>query len=105
MINPKKSNGCIYRHPNMDLNGFNNDYLNPLLVKLSKEKETVFLLGDDNVDLSKYEKHSPTNEFLDSFASSIFLPYIIQSARVTSNSKTIIDIFVTLSQPILYQVT
>ena len=37
----KKSNGCIYRHPNMDLNGFNNDYLNPLLVKLSKEKESV----------------------------------------------------------------
>ena len=105
MINPKKSNGCIYRHPNMDLNGFNNDYLNPLLVKLSKEKETVFLLGDDNVDLSKYEKHFPTNEFLDSFAPSIFLPYIIQSARVTSNSKTIIDIFVTLSQTILYQVT
>ena len=54
IINPKKSNiiiGCIYRHPNMDLNDFINDYLNPLLAKLSKEKKTVFILGDYNVDL------------------------------------------------------
>ena len=75
----------------MDLNDFNNDYLNPLLAKLSKGKKTVFLLGDFNVDLSQYEQHSPTNEFLDSLASSMFLSYIIQPTRVTSNSKTIID--------------
>ena len=75
----------------MDINEFNSDYLNPLLVKLSRKKKAVFLLGDYNVDLSKYEQHSPTNEFLDSLASSMFLPYIIQPTRVTSNSKTIID--------------
>ena len=54
IINPKKSNmfiGCIYRHSNMDLTDFNKDYLNPLLAKLSKGKEIVFLLGDYNVDL------------------------------------------------------
>ena len=73
------------------LNNFNNHYLNLLLAKLSKEKKTVFLLGDFNVDLSKYEQHSLTNEFLDSLASSMFLPYRIQPTRVTSNSKTIID--------------
>ena len=74
IINPNKSNmiiGCIYRHPNMDLNYFNNDYLNPLLAKLSKEKKTVFLLGDYNVDLSKYKQHSPTNEFVDFLALSV----------------------------------
>ena len=43
--------GCIYRHSNMDLTDFNKDYLNPLLAKLSKGKEIVFLLGDYNVDL------------------------------------------------------
>ena len=74
---------------------FNNNYLNPLLAKLSKEKKTVFLLGDFNVDLSKYEQHSPTNEFLDSLASSMFLPHVIQPTRVTSNSKSIIDNIVT----------
>ena len=64
IINPKKSNkiiGCIYRYPNMDLNEFNSDYLNPLLAKLSKEKKAVSLLGDYNVNLFKYEQHSPTN--------------------------------------------
>ena len=75
----------------MDLNEFNSDYLNLLLAKLSKEKKRVFLLGDYNVDLSKYEQHSPTNEFLDSLASSMFLPYIIQPTRVASNSKFIIN--------------
>ena len=74
---------------------FNNNYLNPLLAKLSKEKKTVFLLGDFNVNLSKYEQHSPTNEFLDSLASSMFLPHVIQPTRVTSNSKSIIDNIVT----------
>ena len=77
IINPKKSNIiiiCIYRHPNMDLNEFNNDYLNPLLTKLSEERKTVFLLGDYNVDLSKYEQHPATNEFLNSYGSSMFLP-------------------------------
>ena len=56
MINPKNSNiivGCIYRHPNMDLNEFNSDYLTPLFAKLSKEKKTAFLLGDYSVDLLK----------------------------------------------------
>ena len=63
------------------------------MAKLSKEKKTVFLLDDYNVDLSKYKQHSPNNEFLDSCASSMFLPYITQPIRVTSNSKTITDIF------------
>ena len=91
IINPKKSNiiiGCVYRHHDMDLNDFNNNYLNLLLFKSSKEKETIFSLGDYNVDLSKFEQHFPTNEFLDSLASSMFFPYIIQSVRVTSNSET-----------------
>ena len=55
------------------------------------QKKTVFLLGDYNVDLSKYEKQSPTNEFFNALDSSMFLPYIIQPTRLTSNSKTLID--------------
>ena len=48
-------------------------------------------MGDYNVDLSKFEQHSSINEFLDSLASSMFLPYIIQPTRATSNSRTIVD--------------
>ena len=69
--------GCIYRHPAIDLNEFNCYYLNPLLEKLAKEQKTLFLLGDFNVDLLKYEQHKATNEFLDSLSSNMFLSYII----------------------------
>ena len=92
--NPKRSNiiiGCIYRHPNMDLDEFNDNYLNTLLDKISKENKSVFLLDDFNVDLLKYGKHAPTNEFLDSLSSHMFLPHIIQPTRISTNSKTLID--------------
>ena len=54
ICNPKKTNiviSCIYKHPNMNVNEFNDDYLNELLDKLSKENKTVFLLGDINIKL------------------------------------------------------
>ena len=92
--NPSKTNiilGCIYRHPTMDRNEFSYYHLNPLIVKLTKEQKTVFLLGDFNVDLLKYEHRKATNEFLDSLSSNMILPYIIQSTRITSHSKSIID--------------
>ena len=46
IINYKKSNiivGCIYRHPAMDLNEFN-DYLNELLHNLSSENKSLVIL-------------------------------------------------------------
>ena len=94
LINPKKTNviiGCIYRHPNMELNEFNEDYLNVLLHKISKENKSVFLLGDFNVDLLKYDKHNATNEFLDSLSSSFFLPTILLPTRNVGSSRTLID--------------
>ena len=75
----------------MNINEFNNDYLNELLDKLSKEHKTIFLLGDFNINLLNYDIHPPTNEFLDSFSSHYFLPHILQPSRVTTNSKTLID--------------
>ena len=90
--NPKKTNvsvGCIYRHPHMDLNEFNDYYINNLLDKLSKENKTVFLLGDFNIDLLNYDQHSRTNTFLDSLSSHMLLPPIVQPARIRNNSKTL----------------
>ena len=43
--------GSIYRHPVMDLNEFNDYYLNELLHKFSSENKSVIRLGDFNVDL------------------------------------------------------
>ena len=87
LINTKKSNviiGAIYRHPYMNLDEFNDIYLNPLLDKISKESQSIFLLDDFNVDLLKNDHHAPTNEFLDSLSSHMFLPHIIQPTRVTT---------------------
>ena len=94
ILSAKKTNvivGCIYRHPHMDLNEFNDYYINNLLDKLSKENKTVFLLGDFNIDLLNYDQHSLTNEFLDSLSSHMLLPHIVQPTRIRNNSKTLID--------------
>ena len=103
ICNAKKTNiitGCIYKHPNMNINEFNDDYLNELLDKLSSENKTTFLLGDFNINLLKYDIHPPTNGFLDSLSSHYFLPHILQPSRVTTNSKTLIDnIFSNMAVP------
>ena len=75
----------------MDLSDFNCNYLNKLLENISKEQESVFLLGDFNVNLLNYNEHNQTNEFLDSFASNLFVPLILQPPRITSHSNTLID--------------
>ena len=94
IVNPRKSNiivGVIYRHPSMDLNDFNFNYLDKLLENISKEQTSVFLLGDFNVNLLNYNEHNHTNEFLDSLASNSFIPLILQPTRITSHSNTLID--------------
>ena len=94
ITNPNESNiivGCIYRHPKMDLFDIIYYYLNPLLEKLAKEQKTVFLLGDFNFDLLKYEQYKAINEFLDFLSSNMFLPHNVQPTRITSQSKTLID--------------
>ena len=75
----------------MNLNEFNDNYLNILLQKISKVKKNAFLLDDFNVDLLKYDKHAGTNEFIDSLSSYLYLPYILHPTRVTGHSQTIID--------------
>ena len=74
----------------MNLNEFNDSYLNILLQNISKEKKNAFLLGNFNVYLLKYDKHAGTNEFIDSLSFNMFLPYILHPARVTDHFQTII---------------
>ena len=94
ILNLKKTSvivGCIYRLPHMDLNEFNDYYVNNLLDKLPKGNRTVFLLGDFNIDLLNYDQHSLTNECFDSLSSHMLLLHIVQPARTRKNSKTLID--------------
>ena len=94
LINTKKSNviiSAIYRHPSIELNDFNDNYLNPLLDKISKERKSIFLFGDFSVNLLKYDCHALTNKFFDYLSCHMLLPKIMQPTRVTSNSKALID--------------
>ena len=51
---------------------------------ISKEQKLVFLLGDFNINILIYNDHQPTNDFLDSLASSSLIPYIVHPTRITS---------------------
>ena len=82
------------------LGEFNDNYSSVLLDKISKENKSVLLIRDFNVDLLKYDEHAPTNEFLDSLSSHMFLPHIVQPTRISNTSKTLIDnIFPNIDTP------
>ena len=94
ICNKSKKNiivGCIYRHPSMDLEEFNEDYLEPLMEELSASKKMVYLMGDYNIDLLKLDSDTPTSTFFDCMTANLFVPHIILPTRVTSTTKTLID--------------
>ena len=70
----------------MNVNEFNDDYLNKPLHKVAKENKTIFLHYDLNIDLLNYDSHPPTNEFTDSLFSHYFLPHITEWTIINSNS-------------------
>ena len=79
---------------------FSDGYLNELLDKLSQENRNVLLLDDFNINLLNYDIHPLTNEFIDLFSSYYLLPHLLQTNRVTSNSKTLIDsILINIAMP------
>ena len=83
--------GCIYRHPNMDLELFNNEFLHPLLSKLDNERKRVFLIGDFNINLMNVNNNTETCNFFDRISSSLLVPHIIHPTRYSSHGKTLID--------------
>ena len=93
IVVPTKKNiilGCIYRHPSMEVNDFNEGYLSPLMEKLPSAKHT-FLLGDFNIDLMKSDEDENTSNYFDTLTSLSFIPHIIHPTRITPHSKTLID--------------
>lgn len=83
--------GCIYRHPSMSITEFNEDYITPLLEKLSNENKDLVLMGDYNIDLLKYDTIDSVTEFLNIMQSNSLIPLILKPTRITTKSKTLID--------------
>ena len=82
--------GCIYRHPSSSLTivQFIDEYIEPLLLQISKENKVCSLLGF-NIDLLKVDSFTPANKFFNTLTSNFFAPYILQPSRPIS--KTLID--------------
>ena len=90
---PKKSNlivGCIYKHPCMTIDEFN-DIISPVLDQISAENKTIILLGDFNIDLIKCCTDISSSEFFNLVSSHNLLPYITLPTRITDRSQTLID--------------
>ena len=73
----------------MPVHLFNNDYILPLLEKISTEDKVCSLIGDFNIDLLKNAFNEDVNTFYNSLSSHFFNPYILQPTRTTS--KSLID--------------
>ena len=94
IIETKKKNtviGCIYKHPKVPVKEFLNDYLQPLLIKLSFEKKEVILMGDFNINFLNCNTDKDTSDYIDTLYSHSFYPTINSPTRITPTSKTLID--------------
>ena len=94
IILPNKKNiilGCIYRHPNckIPVNCFIDNYIEPMLDKLSTEDKLISLMGDFNIDLLKKDSNHDVNSFYNTMTSHFFAPYVLRPSRLSSN--TLID--------------
>ena len=78
VIEPKKKNttvGCIYKHPNVSVGEFTNDFLETLVEKLSFEKKEVILMGDFNINLLNCNIDKSTSDYVDTLYSMYFFSY------------------------------
>ena len=82
--------GYIYKHPNVLIAEFTNDYMNLLLEKLSREKKEVILMGNFNICLLNYDLEKDTTDLVDTMYGSSFYPTINTPTRITVTSKTLI---------------
>ena len=93
LILPDRKNlivGCLYRHPSgMSIRDFTCNHLEPLLVKISKEKKECALMGDFNADLLKSSDSNAIGDLYNTFSSHFFTPFILQPTRL--RAKTLID--------------
>jgi exonuclease III len=83
----------IYRPntaPKSDLNIFFTSY-SEILEILNNENKEIVVMGDFNIDLLQFNKHNPTDDFVNNAFTQSFVPVITKSMRVTYTSATLID--------------
>ena len=61
--------GCVYKHPSMDIDIFNENFISPFLSKISRENKLLVIMGDFNINLLHCDESPPIANFLDIFGS------------------------------------
>ena len=79
----------MYRTPGSNLDTFCENIEH--ILSNAKTIKTIFVCGDFNIDLLKYDTHSNTKTFLDTMYSFGLYPLIDKPTRVTESSTTLID--------------
>lgn len=86
--------GCVYKPPDGDVTQFT-AYFDTVLTKINKEKKTCYIAGDFNIDLIKFDVHTPTTDFVNCIFSHAFMPTVNKPTRVTEYTATLIDNIIT----------
>lgn len=80
----------IYRHPNQHILDFKNN-IEPILSKIHDSGIPCIIAGDFNIDLNKFNSHSPTTDYVNTLLLNKFLPIIIMPSRLADSCATLID--------------
>ena len=82
--------GVIYRHPGPHFKNFS-DALEKNLSQLGQQKCKTVIVGDANIDLSKFNLTSKVTEYVHLVTAQGFNFFIDKPTRITSHSATCID--------------
>ena len=81
----------LYRPPDTDMVLFNQGLNNFMSHVTSRQKRTIIIAGDTNIDLIKSSTHVQTEYFLNQLMSFGFMPTITRPTRITEFTATLID--------------
>ncbi|XP_065674721.1 uncharacterized protein LOC136091287 [Hydra vulgaris] len=93
VVNKKFRNiliGCVYRPPSGKIKSFQTFIKNPI-EKIKKEKKTLYVIGDMNLDSLTFSKSPKTKSFFDMLLKFDVLSAINKPTRVSKTSATAID--------------
>ena len=82
--------GVIYRPPSSSLQTFL-EQMNQLLGILKQEGKLIYLIGDFNIDLAKYDSNETISDFFNLMYSHSYKSLINKPTRVQGHSSSIID--------------
>ena len=103
ILNKKQKNmiiGCVYKHPKYGVSDFTNNYITPLLDKLSNENKDIMIIGDllNNLMMTKILITSSTQCSLNLFY--LTLQHPLESQETLKHSS--ITSFITSLSIILF---